>query len=145
MSVPGGARKVCESSENGVYASPVVMRYPLPLPHHFHNHCHRRHNLWANPVKNRPSPSPRTSSSSSSSSSLSPSSLSSSSSFLCRSFERQPLLGADPHRFPPFYGNWSVFHHKHIFGNKEILFKLKSGEWLGPIFFSSIFRALDSL
>ena len=64
MSVPGGARKVCESSENGVYASPVVMRHPLPLPHHFHNHCHRyphshcqrRHYLLANPVENSPSP-----------------------------------------------------------------------------------------
>ena len=66
MSVPGGARKVCESSENGVYASPVVMRHPLPLPHHFHNHCHRyphshclrRHYLLANPVKKTPLPSP---------------------------------------------------------------------------------------
>ena len=64
MSVPGGARKVCQSSENGVYASPVVMRHPLPLPHHFHNHfhryprshCHRRHYLLANPVENSPSP-----------------------------------------------------------------------------------------
>ena len=64
MSVPGGARKVCESSEIGVYASPAVMRHPPPLPHHFHNHCHRyphshchrRHNLLVNPVKNSPSP-----------------------------------------------------------------------------------------
>ena len=142
MSVPGGARKVCESSENGVYASPVVMRHPLPLPHLFHNHCHRyphshchgRHNLWANPVKNRPSPPPRTSSSSSS---LSPSSLSSSSSFLCRSFERQPLLGADPHRSRPFYGNSPVFHNKHIFDNKNCFLSWNLENGLDNCFFFS--------
>jgi len=63
MSVPGGARKVCELCENGVYANPVMMRhpFPLPLPHDFHNHCHRyphshcyrRRYLLTIPLKNK--------------------------------------------------------------------------------------------
>lgn len=144
MSIPRGARKVCESSENGVYADPVMMRHPLPLPHHFHNHCHRyprshchrRHYLLANPVKNSPSPPlpherhrhhhhhhhnhylPR------------------------HHFFADPMKGSPSYRFTEI-GQFFIINIFLI--TKKILFKLASGEWFGPIFFCSNFGASDTL
>ena len=45
--------------------------------------------------------------------------------------------GADPHRFPPFYGNRSGFHNEHIFNNSSRTFQLEIWKmvWTNVFFF----------